>query len=58
MHMNLTTPNEVTSADLPSRIIIGTHSMLGFFDVNGLATEASAFEREIPELAASTTIFI
>ena len=49
--MNLTTPNEVTNAERPSRIISGTHSILGFLDVKGLATEASAFERDIPEFA-------
>lgn len=51
IQINLTTPNEVTNADRPSRIINGTHSILGFLDVNGLATEASAFESDIPELA-------
>ena len=29
----------------------GTHSILGFLDVNGLATDASAFDSDIPELA-------
>lgn len=51
MQMNLTTPKDVTKAALPSRMVIGTHSIFGFLDVNGLATEASAFESEIPELA-------
>jgi hypothetical protein len=75
MHINLTMPNEVTSAALPSLlkcfvklsiffskdimlrkvksylIVIGTHSMFGFFDVNGLATDASALDNDIPEFA-------
>ena len=29
-------------------IAIGTHCMFGFLDVNGLAIEASAFDKEIP----------
>lgn len=29
----------------------GTHSIFGFLDVNGLATDASAFDSDIPELA-------
>jgi hypothetical protein len=32
-------------------MIIGTHSIFGFFDVNGLATDASAFDNEIPAFA-------
>lgn len=51
IQINLTIPNEVTNADLPSLIIIGTHSILAFLDVNGLATEASAFDNDIPALA-------
>lgn len=53
MQMNLTIPNEVTSAARPSRITIGTHSILGFLDVNGLATDASAFDNDIPALAVN-----
>lgn len=52
IQMNFTTPNDVTKAARPSLIVVGTHSMLGFFEVNGLATEASAFDNEIPEFAA------
>jgi hypothetical protein len=48
----LITPNEVTSAALPSLIVIGTHSMFAIFEVNGLATDASAFDSEMPALAA------
>lgn len=73
IHINLTIPNEVTNADLPSLlkivfifvylfkihlfylifnlIIIGTHSIFGFLDVNGLATDASALDKEIPAFA-------
>ena len=51
IQINLTIPNEVTNADLPSLIIIGTHSIFAFLDVNGLATEASAFDNDIPALA-------
>ena len=50
--MNLTTPKDVTNAALPSLIVVGTHSMFGFLEVNGLATDASAFDSEMPELAA------
>lgn len=32
-------------------MVSGTHSMFGFLEVNGLATEASALDKEIPELA-------
>ena len=32
-------------------ITVGTHSMLGFLDVNGLATEASASDNDIPVCA-------
>ncbi len=32
-------------------IIIGTHSIFGFLDVNGLATDASALDKEIPAFA-------
>lgn len=52
MQMNLTTPNEVTRAARPSLMTNGTHSIFGFLDVNGLATDASAFDSDIPELAA------
>lgn len=52
MQINLITPNEVTSAARPSLIVVGTHSIFGFFDVNGLATDASAFDKDMPELAA------
>lgn len=31
---------------------VGTHSILAFLDVNGLATEASVFDREMPAFAA------
>ena len=47
--MNLTTPKEVTRAERPSRIMSGTHSMLGFLEVKGEATEASALDRDMPE---------
>lgn len=52
MQINLITPKEVTKAARPSLIVVGTHSILGFFEVNGLATEASAFDKDIPEFAA------
>ena len=29
-------------------IAIGTHCMFGFLDVNGLAMEASAFDKDMP----------
>jgi hypothetical protein len=32
-------------------MVIGTHSIFGFFDVNGLATDASALDNDIPEFA-------
>jgi hypothetical protein len=32
-------------------MVVGTHSILAFFDVNGLATDASASDSEMPELA-------
>lgn len=34
------------------RMIVGTHSIVGVLDVNGLATDASAVERDIPACAA------
>ncbi|RNA36474.1 hypothetical protein BpHYR1_045069 [Brachionus plicatilis] len=40
---------EVTKAARPSLIVVGTHSILGFFEVNGLATEASAFDNDMPD---------
>lgn len=49
--MNLIIPNDVTNAARPSRITIGTHSIFGFLEVNGLATDASAFDNDIPALA-------
>ena len=52
MQMNLMTPKEVTRAERPSRITRGTHSMLGLLEVKGEATEASAFESEMPAFAA------
>lgn len=29
-------------------MIVGTHSIVGVLDVNGLATDASAVERDMP----------
>jgi hypothetical protein len=34
--------------DVTYRMIVGTHSMVGFFEVNGLATDASAVDSDIP----------
>jgi hypothetical protein len=58
MQMNLTTPNDVTNAERPSLIIKGTHSMFGFLEVNGLATDASAFDKEIPAFEAFKAPYI
>lgn len=33
-------------------MIVGTHSIVGVLDVNGLATDASAVERDMPAWAA------
>lgn len=38
-------------------MVNGTHSIFGFLDVNGLATDASAFDNEMPELAVNV-VFI
>ena len=51
MHTNLTTPKDVIKVALPSLIRIGTHSIFWFFDVKGLAIEASAVDNEMPEFA-------
>ena len=51
IQINLTIPNDVTNAARPSRITIGTHSIFGFLDVNGLATDASALDNDIPAFA-------
>jgi hypothetical protein len=48
MHMNFTMPDDVTKAARPSRISVGTHSIFGFLDVNGLAMDASELDNEIP----------
>jgi len=32
-------------------MVSGTHSMFAFLEVNGLATDASALDNEIPEFA-------
>ncbi len=50
--MYLKTPNEVTSAHLPSLTTAGTQVMSGEREVKGAATDASASEREIPTWAA------
>lgn len=49
--MYLRIPNDVTIEALPSRIKFGIHDMLGVFDVNGEATDASASERLTPACA-------
>ena len=41
---------------IPYLIVIGTHSIFGFLEVNGLATEASALDNEIPEFALNLNI--
>ena len=46
--MYLKMPKEVTNAARPSRINSGTQEILGLFEVNGEATEASASDKEIP----------
>ncbi len=48
MQMNFTTPNDATNAARPSLITNGTHSTFAFLDVNGLATDDSLFESDIP----------
>lgn len=52
MQINFTTPNEVIRVARPSLITVGTHSIFGFLDVNGLAIDASAFDKDIPAFAA------
>lgn len=50
--MYLANPNEVTKAARPSLITVGTQLMSVIWDVNGLATEASASDKLIPAWAA------
>ena len=38
--------------DFSYRIIVGTHSIVGVRDVNGLAIDASAVDNDIPACAA------
>ena len=50
--MYLSMPNAVINDALPSRIRAGMHEILGCFDVNGLATEASVSLKLTPACAA------
>jgi hypothetical protein len=48
MQINLTTPKDVINVARPSLISLGTHSIVGVLEVNGLAIDASALDKLIP----------
>lgn len=48
----LNIPTDVTSAARPCFMMFGTQAIVGFFDVNGEATELSASDKDIPVWAA------
>lgn len=53
--MYLNNPNEVTNAQRPSSAKCFTHEIFWSFDVNGAATDASAWDNDIPMCAAYVT---